>query len=230
MAGDVTVEGFHGALKPGSLVPEALPINVRELPRYVGRGGLKLEAALEAFGTQVAGVTALDVGASTGGFTDCLLQAGARRVYAVDVGRAQLHHRLRTDARVVVMEGVNAHYSFPLPEPVGLVVMDVSFISVTAVLPNALAHLEPGGTAIVLVKPQFEAGRDQVGKGGIVREPATHRAVMDRVITWARDHGYGPQAWIDSPVTGADGNREFLLLLQPGKPARDLPLPGDAQP
>ncbi len=185
---------------------------------WVGRGGLKLAHALDVFGLDVAGQNALDIGASTGGFTDVLLQRGAARVVALDVGHSQLDWRLRTDPRVVVLEGVNARYLTPddLPPDArafDLVTIDVSFISLAHILPVVPPLLAPGGRVVALVKPQFEAGRAEVGKGGIVRDPAVHARVIEAVRTEAVRVGLTPMAVEPSPVTGAEGNREFLLLL-----------------
>ena len=213
MAGQVCAAG-QPISKPGALVARDAPIKVRERLPYVSRGGLKLAHALDTWRLDVSGATALDVGASTGGFTDCLLQRGARRVHAVDVGHGQLHYRLRSDPRVVSTEGLNARYPFPLPEPVDLATVDVSFISLTLVLPQAAAHLVPGGHIVALVKPQFEARREEVGRGGVVREPHTHAAVLARVCGWAIGRGLRLRGLTPSPVTGDAGNREFFLLLQ----------------
>jgi 23S rRNA (cytidine1920-2'-O)/16S rRNA (cytidine1409-2'-O)-methyltransferase len=182
--------------------------------RYVGRGGLKLEAALREFAVEVEGLTCLDVGASTGGFTDCLLQKGARRVVAIDVGHNQLDWRLRRDERVEVREGVNARYLRPedFTEAFDLVVMDVSFISATKVLPALVPLLTAAGRIITLVKPQFEVGRGEVGKGGIVTDAAKQRRVLVDVNAAAESWGLRVGATMESPVRGADGNLEFLAL------------------
>jgi 23S rRNA (cytidine1920-2'-O)/16S rRNA (cytidine1409-2'-O)-methyltransferase len=184
--------------------------------RYVGRGGLKLEAALDEFGVDVRDFVCLDVGASTGGFTDCLLQRGARRVVAVDVGHNQLDWRLRNDARVEVREGVNARYlqQADFSTQFELVVMDVSFISATKVLPALVPLLMPEGRLILLIKPQFEVGRGEVGKGGIVTDAAQHARVVEEVNAAALDLGLDVCGVIDSPIQGADGNREFLALYR----------------
>lgn len=184
--------------------------------RYVGRGGLKLEAALDAFAFDVNGLSCLDVGASTGGFTDCLLQRGARRVVAVDVGHNQIDWRLRQDARVEVREGVNARYLTPIDfnELFALVVMDVSFISVTKILPALVSLLTPDGAIITLIKPQFEVGRELVGKGGIVRDAALHEKVVAAVNACAVSLGLTVCGVITSPITGADGNTEFLAYYR----------------
>ncbi|MEA3340772.1 MAG: TlyA family RNA methyltransferase, partial [Chloroflexota bacterium] len=175
-AGEVRVAGQISD-KPGTRVATNAEIAVQARPRFVGRGGEKLEAALARFGLDVAGMAAADVGASTGGFTDCLLQRGARRVYAIDVGYGQLAWRLRNDSRVVVMERTNARYLEDLPEPVDLVTADVAFISLRIILPVAARWLRPDGQVVALIKPQFEAGRREVRKGGVVRDPDVHRRV-----------------------------------------------------
>ena len=200
--------------KASSTLTEDTPLEVRGRLPYVSRGGLKLAGALDAFALDVAGKTALDVGASTGGFTDCLLQRGASHVYAVDVGHGQLHHKLRQDARVTVLEKTNARHRYDLPEPVDLVVIDVSFISLTLVIPPALPHLQDGGHIVTLVKPQFEAAREQVGRGGIVKDPKVHAAVLGKMALWAVHHGLRLRGMCPSPVLGDKGNREFFLLLQ----------------
>ena len=196
-----------------------LHLEVRQRLPYVSRGGVKLAHALdtwtEPYGIKLDAITVLDVGASTGGFTDCLLQRGVARVYAVDVGHGQLHYRLRQDPRVVCMEKVNVRYPFELPEPVDFLVADVSFISLTMALQEPLAHLLGGGYAVVLIKPQFEAQRGEVGKGGIVRDDALRGDILSRVKNWlrARDD-VGLLDTIESPITGDAGNREFLALLR----------------
>ena len=184
--------------------------------RYVGRGGLKLEAALRDFQIDVAGLTCLDVGASTGGFTDCLLQAGAKKVFAVDVGHNQIDWRLRNDPRVEVREGVNARYLAPedFPHKFDLAVMDVSFISVTKVLPAIVSLLVPAGSIITLIKPQFEVGRGEVGGGGVVRDQAKRLRVVEEVNSAARSLGLEVLNVIESPITGAEGNVEFLALFR----------------
>jgi 23S rRNA (cytidine1920-2'-O)/16S rRNA (cytidine1409-2'-O)-methyltransferase len=178
----------------------------------VGRGGLKLAAALRHFGIDATAKVCLDIGASTGGFTDALLQAGAARVHAVDVGAGQIDWKLRADPRVVLHDRVNARYLefAQIGERVGLIVCDVSFISVTLILPAAVPLLHPDGQMVILVKPQFEAGRGQVGKGGIVRDPQIHQTVCDRVAMSVREYGFRT-AVMDSPILGAEGNKEFLL-------------------
>ncbi len=208
-AGEVRVGG-HTVDKPGALVPLDAPISLAEQPRFVSRGGDKLAAALEGFALDVSGAVVADVGASTGGFTDCLLQHGAARVYAIDVGYGQLDWRLRNDPRVVVMERTNARYLEKLAEPVDWVTIDVSFISLGMILPAAVGWLRPGGQVLALIKPQFEAGRRQVGSGGVVRDPAVHRQVLQRVVEVADGLGLGLQGLMPSPLLGPAGNREFL--------------------
>lgn len=217
MAGEVTVNGTI-MTKAGSTVPEDADVHLKAKMPYVSRGGLKLEHALREFGIDVKGRACIDVGASTGGFTDCLLQRGAAAVYALDTGYGQLDYRLRQDRRVVVMEKVNAHYPFGLPEKVSLAVMDVSFISVTSVVPNVLPHLTEGGELVVLFKPQFEAGRDEVGKGGVVRDPAVHARTIGRLVTWMNGNGLKLLNLEASPILGAEGNKEFLVHMRPCKP------------
>ena len=213
MAGEVTVDG-RLVDKAGALVNPGAGVEVETPPPYVGRGGVKLAHALQTFALNVNGTTTLDVGSSTGGFTDCLLQHGAARVYAVDVGYGQLHMRLRHDSRVVVMERLNARYPFQLPEVVDLATVDVSFISLTKVLPSAAEHLGSGGYIVALVKPQFEALRRQVGKGGVIRDPAVHAEVLARLIVWATHHRFRLRGLTPSPLLGDAGNREFFLLLE----------------
>ena len=271
LAGDVFV-GDRVVDKPGTQVPQDAPLVLSARAPYASRGGLKLAAALNAFALEVQGMTAADVGASTGGFTDCLLQRGAARVYAIDVGYGQLAWELRQDPRVVVLDRTNARYLERLPEPLDLVVVDVSFISLRLILPRAIGWLRPvsqaspslrdpltphspgpcrpersegsgpdhaemirfaqhdrlveagrasGGQVVALVKPQFEAGRERLGKGGVVRDPAVHRAVLSEITSWASAQGMGLQGLIRSPVTGPAGNVEFLAWWLPGQPGRE---------
>ena len=215
-AGQVLVDG-RVVDKPGARVPGGADIHLRAKLPYVSRGGLKLEAALDNFTVQVAGAVAADVGASTGGFTDCLLQRGARKVYAIDVGYGQLAWRLRQDPRVVVMERVNVRYLESLPEPIDLATVDVSFISLELVLPNVVGWLKPAGDIIALIKPQFEAGRAEVGKGGVVKDPEVHRAVLAKILGWALDHGLAVRGLMASPLRGPAGNVEFLAHLSKGR-------------
>ncbi len=220
MAGLVLVDEQRVEKASETFAPDA-SIRVRgaddPAARYVGRGGLKLEAALAAFEIDVRGALCLDVGASTGGFTDCLLQHGARRVVTVDVGHNQLDWRIRTDPRVEVREGVNARYLKPqdFASPFDLIVMDVSFISATKVLPALVPLMGDDGRLVVLIKPQFEVGRGEVGKGGIVRDAAQQARVVEEVSAAALDLGLNVRGVIDSPITGADGNREFLACYAP---------------
>lgn len=211
LAGQVLVNGQKAA-KAGQLVDSDARLEVLAPMPYVSRGGLKLEAALDRFGISVEGRVCLDIGASTGGFTDCLLKRGASRVYAVDVGRGQLDWRLRNDPRVIVLEGLNARYlgREHIPEAVDLAVCDVSFISVTLILPRLPPLLAPGGEMVILVKPQFEVGRGQVGKGGIVRDPELQQAACRKVAAAVESLGFRAE-WIPCPVPGAEGNQEFLL-------------------
>jgi 23S rRNA (cytidine1920-2'-O)/16S rRNA (cytidine1409-2'-O)-methyltransferase len=203
--------------KPGDLVTADVALEIREPEPYVSRGGYKLVAALDAFGIDPAGRACLDVGASTGGFTDLLLQRGAARVYALDVGRGQLAESLARDPRVISMERTNARHLRPadLPEQVDLAVIDVSFISLRLVLGPAASCVRDGGDVIALVKPQFEAGRGHAERG-VVRDPAVHRSVVADVVAHARGLGLRPQGVIASPITGPQGNREFLLHLAVG--------------
>jgi 23S rRNA (cytidine1920-2'-O)/16S rRNA (cytidine1409-2'-O)-methyltransferase len=201
-------------LKPSSIVADTVEIEVRGRLPYVSRGGLKLAHALDSFGMEVTGLVSLDVGASTGGFTDCMLQRGASRVYAIDVGYGQLHQKLRQDPRVVVMEKVNARYPLELPEPVDLITIDVSFISLTLVVPAVAVHLREGRHIIALVKPQFEARRDEAGRGGVIKDPEVHARVLGRMTLWALEQGWRVRGLEASPLLGDAGNREFLLLLE----------------
>jgi 23S rRNA (cytidine1920-2'-O)/16S rRNA (cytidine1409-2'-O)-methyltransferase len=214
LGGQVRLKGKKD-LKPGQTVPVDSPLEVTAPPPYVSRGGLKLVAALEHFAIDVSARVCLDVGASTGGFTDCLLQRGAARVYAVDVGKGQLDWKLRNDPRVIVREELNARYLQPgdLPETVDLAVCDVSFISVTLILPAVVPLLKPDGEMVILVKPQFEAGRGEVGKGGIVRDPALRLAACAKVALAVQRLGFQSDV-ISSPILGAEGNQEYLLYAR----------------
>lgn len=216
LAGEVIV-GEHAIDKPGTLVdPEAaIRLKAGAANPYVSRGGLKLRAALDAFPIAVAGTVCLDVGASTGGFTDCLLQAGAVRVYALDVGYGQLAWKLVNDPRVVVMDRQNIRKLAPeqIPEPIDLAVADCSFVSLTKVLPHLPALLRPRADLVVLVKPQFEVGRERVGKGGIVRDDEARQAALANVEAAARELGFDVRDHVESPIAGREGNREWLLWL-----------------
>jgi len=211
IAGQVLVNG-QKALKPGHSVAVESRVEVLERMPYVSRGGYKLAGALDHWTLDVTGWTCLDVGASTGGFTDCLLQRGASKVWAIDVGHGQIDWKLRNDPRVVVREGVNARHlpAADFPDKFDLIVCDASFISLTLLVPALDPLLTPQGRMILLVKPQFEVERGQVGKGGIVREPALHQAACDRVRAVVEAHGFRADI-IESPILGAEGNREFLL-------------------
>jgi 23S rRNA (cytidine1920-2'-O)/16S rRNA (cytidine1409-2'-O)-methyltransferase len=212
-AGQVLVNGQKQD-KAGALVPEDAAIRILgETLRYVSRGGLKLEAALGKFQVMVSGKTTLDVGASTGGFTDCLLQHGCKKVYAVDVGYGQLAWKLRQDPRVVVIERTNVRDMDPslISDPIDIVVIDVSFISLEKVIPPLLKFMRQGMELIALIKPQFEVGKELVGKGGIVRDDSARNAVVDRVVMFVREQGFDVTGVIPSPITGQDGNVEFLI-------------------
>lgn len=236
MAGEVRVDG-EVFLKPATAVEAEARLEVEHGPRFVSRGGEKLDAALEAFALDVRGRVCADVGASTGGFTDCLLQRGAARVYAVDVGKGLLHWKLRNDPRVVVMEATNARHVAALPEPVSVVSVDASFISLKILLPVIKAWFVPlssfqeGGQrkeqraeVVALVKPQFEAGRKDVARGeGVIRDPAVHRQVLVDVLTFAEGLGFGVRGLIRSPLLGPKGNTEFLAWLTVGGAPGDVP-------
>ena len=215
LAGEVLVDGAMMD-KPGTAVPIAANIELKAQMPYVGRGGYKLAGALETFALDVTGAICADVGACTGGFTDVLLQNGAARVYAIDVGYGQLDWSLRQDERVVVMERTNARYVESLDELVNFVVIDVSFISLRLILPAVQKWLTPDADVVALIKPQFEAGPKQVGRGGIVKDTAVHRSVLLDLWQWLRGNGFGVLGLTRSSVTGADGNVEFLVWLKVG--------------
>jgi 23S rRNA (cytidine1920-2'-O)/16S rRNA (cytidine1409-2'-O)-methyltransferase len=217
LARDVLVDGAPALRAAAPVSPEA-EVSVRAPAPYVSRGGEKLAHALARTGVDVSGMRCLDVGASTGGFTDCLLQHGAASVVAVDVGYGQLATRLRDDPRVEVRERVNARSMPPLEPPVGVATIDVSFISLTLVLPSVVASLRAGGHILALVKPQFEAGREEVGRGGVVRDPLVHASCLARVALWAIEHGLRVGGVVRSPLLGPAGNREFVLWLR--RPSR----------
>ena len=222
MAGQVRVDG-QTALKPSTAVDAASTLTVDAGPRFVSRGGEKLDAALEALGLDVRGLTCADVGASTGGFTDCLLQRGAAKVYAIDVGKGILHWKIRTDPRVVVMEETNARFVESLPEKIDLVTIDASFISLKVLLPvvkmwflpSSLTPLPLGeGNVLALIKPQFEAGKKDVARGeGVIRDPEIHKQVVQDVLAFAQSEGWGVRGLIRSPLLGPKGNVEFLAWL-----------------
>ncbi len=216
LAGEVTVGGKQ-VTKPGTKVDDSLPLVVKTPPPFVSRGGLKLAGALKVFPVDPAGKVCLDIGSSTGGFTDCLLQHGAVRVHAVDVGTNQLVWKLRSDPRVIVREQFNARYLTPddLGEKVQLIVSDVSFISLTKILPAAFSCLEEGGNIIVLVKPQFELQPEDIGPGGIVRNPALHERAVEKIHRFVTEELH--RSWMGvspSPITGMEGNKEFLAWLR----------------
>jgi len=222
MAGQVRVNDQVALKAAATLEPDAV-LKVDSGPRFVSRGGEKLDAALEAFNMDVTGLVCADVGASTGGFTDCLLQRGAAKVYAMDVGKGILHWKLRTDSRVVLMEETNARYVKSLPEPASLVTIDASFISLKILLPVVKNWLSPSpggrgaggeGGVVALIKPQFEAGRRDVARGdGVIRDATVHRQVLLDVLTFARDEGFDVRGLIRSPLLGPKGNAEFLAWL-----------------
>ena len=214
MQGKVTVEN-QIVTKPGTPVaPTANVELILQEPKYVSRAGFKLEAALDHFSVDVTGLVALDAGLSTGGFTDCLVQRGIKKVYGVDVGYGQVHEKIRCDPHVVVMERTNLRELRELSELVDLVTLDLSFISVLKVMDAIDALAKPGAHLIVLIKPQFEAGKEQVGKGGIVRDSAVHQEVINRVTKGVMAHGYQLVGWIPSPIEGATGNKEFLAYFK----------------
>lgn len=213
MAGEVVVVGKPN-IKPGTLVNEEAAITILEPPPFVSRGGIKLDYALQQFQLDVTDKVVADIGASTGGFTDCLLQQGASRVYAIDVGYGQLDYRLRQDPRVVVMERVNARYPITLPEKVELATIDLSFISVEKVIPSVVKLLKSSGYLLVLFKPQFEARRGEVGKRGVIKQPIVHARVLGRFIAWITKYGYRLGGLVASPILGASGNKEFFVLLR----------------
>jgi 23S rRNA (cytidine1920-2'-O)/16S rRNA (cytidine1409-2'-O)-methyltransferase len=215
MAADVFVNG-ETVTRAGATVHKADDISLRAAPKFVSRGGEKLDHALFTFRIEVRDLVAADFGASTGGFTDCLLQHGAARVYAIDVGYGQLATRLRSDPRVIVIERTNVRHLESLPERVDLVTIDVSFIGLGLVLPTAGNLLNDNGQIVALVKPQFEAGRAEVGRGGVVREPDTHRRVLQNFFRTANELGLGITGLTASPLRGPAGNIEFLAVLAPG--------------
>ena len=215
MAGEVRI-GDTVVDKASVQVQPDATVSVQEPARYVGRGGMKLEGALRHFNIPVAGLTALDIGASTGGFTDCLLQQGARKVYAIDVGHGQLAWKIRNDSRVVVREKLNARFlSRPdVPEAIDLCVIDVSFISLTLILPNAFALVIPNGVILALIKPQFELRAAEVARGGIVRDLALHEKAQNKIRDFVLNSGHNVVGLVPSEITGADGNQEFFVCVR----------------
>ena len=203
--------------KPGSMFPENAIVEVRGTgQKYVSRGGLKLEKAIECFSCDLQEKVCMDIGSSTGGFTDCMLQNGAKRVYAVDVGKGQLHYKLRNDDRVVVMEKTNIRYVTEdmIPEKIQFASIDVSFISLTLVLPAALPLMDENKTIVMLIKPQFEAGKEKVGKKGVVRDPAVHEEVIEKIVRFSQENGLQIEGLTYSPVRGPEGNIEYLLFVR----------------
>jgi len=221
MSGTVYVDG-QKETKSGSMFPEDTIVEVRDNSlKYVSRGGLKLEKAMQEFPVDLKGKVCMDIGSSTGGFTDCMLQNGASRVYAVDVGKGQLHYKLREDDRVVVMEKTNIRYVTPedIPEKIQFASVDVSFISLSLVLPAALPLLDERKELVMLIKPQFEAGREKVGKKGVVREPKVHKEVIEKTVDLAEENGLTVSGLSFSPVKGPEGNIEYLIhVLKSAEP------------
>lgn len=215
MAGEVRV-GDAVIDKASTKIGEDAAVSVEAAPAYVGRGGVKLEGALRHFSIPVDGLTALDIGASTGGFTDCLLQKGARKVYAIDVGHGQLAWKIRNDPRVVVREKLNARFlsRSDIPEPIDLCVIDVSFISLTLILPKAFELVTPNGMLLALIKPQFELGAAEVGRGGIVREPALHEKAQEKIREFVLKAAHEVIGIVPSDITGTDGNQEFFICVR----------------
>jgi 23S rRNA (cytidine1920-2'-O)/16S rRNA (cytidine1409-2'-O)-methyltransferase len=215
MAGNIKI-GTQIAAKPSQLLEPDAGIAVKPTRKYVGRGALKLESALDHFRIDVHGKAALDIGASTGAFTDCLLQRGAAKVYAIDVGHGQLDWKIRNDPRVVVIEKLNARFLSRehIPELIGVCVIDVSFISLTLILPNAFDLITPGGVILALIKPQFELQRADVGRGGVIRDPALHQKAQDKIVAFVTSRGHVVTGVVPSAIKGADGNQEFFACLQ----------------
>jgi len=215
LAGEVSI-ATRVAAKPSELLDGQAAIAVKPTRKYVGRGALKLQSALDYFCIDLQGKTALDIGASTGGFTDCMLQRGAEKVYAVDVGYGQLDWKLRNDPRVIVLEKINARFLTRehVPELIDICVIDVSFISLTLILPNAVALLKPDGMILALIKPQFELQRSEVGKGGIVRDPRLHQKAQDKIVAFVNDLGQVVAGIAPAAIKGADGNQEFFACIR----------------
>jgi 23S rRNA (cytidine1920-2'-O)/16S rRNA (cytidine1409-2'-O)-methyltransferase len=215
MAGEVRM-GDRVFTKAAELIELDAPISIAQPSQFASRGGLKLEGALDFFGVDVQGKVALDIGASTGGFTDCLLQHGAAKVFAIDVGRGQLAWKLRNDPRVVAMEKVNARFLSreQVPQPVDLCVVDVSFISLTLILPRAFELITPDGVILALIKPQFELQRKDVGRGGIVREPELHEKAQQKIVNFVEETDYRVAGLVPSAITGTDGNQEFFICIR----------------
>ena len=213
MAGEVYLDDVIAA-KPSIQVPEDSAVRIREKLPFVGRGGVKLAHALTEFNIDTTSLIASDIGSSTGGFTDCLLQHGAKKIYAIDVGYGQIDYKLRTDPRVVVIDRTNARYPLPIPEQIDISTIDVSFISLEKIVPNVAAVTKRGGKIVCLVKPQFEAGKSLVEKGGLVKDPTVHAGVLGKFISWSINKGYRIIGLTPSPIYGSSGNREFFVLLK----------------
>jgi 23S rRNA (cytidine1920-2'-O)/16S rRNA (cytidine1409-2'-O)-methyltransferase len=215
MAGEIKI-GTRIAVKPSQLLAADTAIAVKPTRKYVGRGALKLEKALDHFKIDMQGKVALDIGASTGGFTDCLLQRGTEKIYAVDVGHGQLDWKIRSDPRVIALEKMNARFlsRAHIPELVDLGVIDVSFISLTLILPNAFELITPSGVVLALIKPQFELERADVGRGGIVRDPELHQKAQDKIVQFVTRLGHTVSGIVPSAITGADGNQEFFACMR----------------
>ncbi len=215
MAGEIRV-GDAVVDKASAKVSSDAAVSVRMAAPFVGRGGVKLEGALTHFGLEVSGLTALDIGASTGGFTDCLLQRGAAKVYAIDVGHGQLAWKIRNDPRVIVREKLNARFlsRADVPDPIDFCVIDVSFISLTLILPNPFELVTPNGMILALIKPQFELQASDVGRGGIVREPALHEKAQEKIRDFVREAGHEVVGIVPSGITGTDGNQEFFICVR----------------
>jgi 23S rRNA (cytidine1920-2'-O)/16S rRNA (cytidine1409-2'-O)-methyltransferase len=215
LAGEVSI-ATRVVDKPSELLDDETAVAIKPTRKYVGRGALKLESGLEHFHIDLQGKTALDIGASTGGFTDCMLQRGAKKIYAVDVGYGQLDWKLRNDPRVVVREKINARFlrADHVPELVDVCVIDVSFISLTLILPSAIALLKPDGVILALIKPQFELQRSEVGKGGIVRDPRLHQKAQDKIVAFVSDLGHVVAGIAPAAIKGTDGNQEFFACIR----------------
>ncbi len=226
LAGDVTVDGMTVDKAGAFVISDAALVIVKRMP-YVSRGGLKLEEAIKSFSVNPEGKTAMDIGASTGGFTDCLLQRGAKKVYAIDVGYGQLDLKLRNDARVILMEKTNIRYldKNAVPDVIDIITIDVSFISLLKVLPKALEFLKPSGEIIALIKPQFEVERKDVRKGGVVRDEAKRFEVIEKIKAAVQDMGLEVRGLTESPVKGPKGNAEFLIYLSRDRRVSPSPLP-----
>ena len=212
LAGRITVAG-KVAISPSQTVLSQSNISLTALPDYYSRGGIKLAHAIDDFELDLKGLVGLDIGSSTGGFTHCLVEHGVSKVYSLDVGYGQLDYRLREDPRVIVMERVNASYPFVIDEKADIITIDVSFISLTKILPAVSGHLAKGGIILALIKPQYEARPDEIGKGGIIRSPSSHAEIIGRIISWVVYNGFRLRGLEASRITGSGGNREFFMML-----------------